>query len=301
MPDAKNKRRNTDENGDRVKRRRKRRRKRGIISFLFIILILLCVGLIIIKTPLFNVEKVTVKGNVLVSEEDIFKVSGIYEGQNIFDHLSSYYEEKIHTLPYVSTVKVQKKFPSEIYITVSEEYEYAVLDFGGVGVFCDKHGKSIKIATMEETEKLIKFTGCHEGTYELGNYIRLESDKETETFKKCLAAIEEYGFLDVTEVNMADINDLVFTVDGNLTVKIGELGDEDELSYKMAYIKEVIDSLPHGISGIIDATNPEAGVSYRTGEYEYTPSAEEATEEIMEEVAEEGVESIEETENTAGE
>ena len=71
---------------------------------------------------------------------------------------------------------------------------------------------------------------------------------------------------------------------------MGKLGDEDELSYKMAYIKEVIDSLPGNISGIIDATNLDAGISYRTGEYEYKPVTEEIENGEDGEMKEEGTE-----------
>lgn len=304
MPDAENKRRGapkkksvTGENSEKVIRRRKRRRRNRFISFLFIILMILCACLIVIKTPLFDVENITVEGDVLVTEEDILKVAGIAEGQNIFDHLSSYYEERILSLPYVSAVEVEKKIPSEIHITILEEYEYAVIDFQGVGVICDKYGKTIRIAKDEDIGKYIKFTGCKEGLYDMGGYVKLKDEEETGTLLRCLAAIEDYGFSDVTKVDMADKDDIVFTVEDTLTVKIGELGDEDELSYKMAYIKEVIDSLPHGISGIIDATNPEAGISYRTGEYDRESDSGDIKEE-QEEISGGGEETLSDTDET---
>ncbi|MDO5478247.1 MAG: FtsQ-type POTRA domain-containing protein [Clostridia bacterium] len=266
----------TENKGQANVKRRRKRRKRGFFSFLLILLILLCMALIVIKTPLFNIETISVEGNVLVSDEDIIGASGIEVGQNILSHKSSYYEELILALPYISKVDIEKKFPSDVIITVEEEYEYAAVELETRTVICDKYGKSIKIAqAAEETEKLIKVSGCKTGVFETGGYIELSDEIATETMKRCFLCISDYGFLDVTKVDISDVDNIVFTVGDSLIVKVGKLGDDDELSYKMAYIKEVVDTLPHGISGIIDATNLEAGVSYRTGDYEHTPVPEE--------------------------
>ena len=77
MPDEKNKRKSTPSSGrnevsrEEVRRRKRRKRKkRGRVfwGFMVLILILLCVGLVIVKTPLFNIEEINIEGNVLVSE-----------------------------------------------------------------------------------------------------------------------------------------------------------------------------------------------------------------------------------------
>ena len=302
MPDEKDKRKRTPssrkketpvEEVRRTKRRRRKKRGRVFWGFMILILILLCIGLVIVKTPLFNIEEINIEGNVLVSAEEILESCDLDKGQNILGKSSADCEEEILKLPYVHSVDVVKKYPSGITITIEEEYEFATVKLTGKSVICDRYGKSIRLSGEEENEKLVEFEGGHEGEFGLGEYIRLKSEEETEVMMRCLYCITDYEFLDVTKVDMTDSYNIVFTVGDSLIVKVGNLGDEDELSYKMAYIKEVIDSLPGNISGIIDATNLEAGISYRTGEYEYEPVTEEIenTEdgEIKEDVAEEVV------------
>ena len=278
------------------RRRRRRRRSGGCLGVLIIILLLLCAGLIVIRTPLFDIEKIKVEGNVNVTEEEILTVSGIDYGLNMFEHNNAYYEEKILSLPYISDAVVKKRFPSELKITVSEEYEFAAIELGERLIACDKNGKSIRVILPEEAEDIIVVKGCKEGKFLIGGYIVLDSEEETNLMKQCLTCISDYGFRDVTAIDISDSDNIVFTVGESLTVKVGALGNEDELSYKMAYIKEVIDSLPDNISGIIDATNPEAGVSYRTGEYEYSAVAEDEFSSAESEKTEEGM-----AENVEGE
>lgn len=279
MPENKRKRtvrsRSTETSNDeerRTVRKKRKKRRRGFGGFILLLLILLCSGIVIMRTSLFDIEKITVKGNAILDEKTILSACKLYTGENIFSKSSSGCEEEILRLPYVHSVEVQKKYPSEIIITVKEEGEYAVLEQTGKDVICDRYGKSIRLMSEDETENFVKFTGCREGAYGLGEYINLSSDEETEIFRRCLSCITDYEFSDVTKVDMSDIYNIVFIVGETLEVRIGALGDEDEFSYKMAYIKEVIDSLPGNISGIIDATNPDAGVSYRTGEFEYDPA-----------------------------
>ncbi len=286
------------ERSARAKKNRKRRlRTRRILTVLFTLLLLLCVTFIFIKTPLFNVESIIIEGNSLVSDEEILASVKMSEGENIFSHSEGYMEKRLMSVPYISEAEVQKKYPSKIVIKVYEEDEFAALEFAGKIISCDKNGKSVNIITPEKKETLMLVKGCNEGEFSLGEYVVLSAEEETDTFYRCLTAIKDYGFAGVSEIDMTDTDDIVFTISGNLILKLGELGNEDELSYKMAYIKEVMDNLPQNISGIIDATNIESGVSYRTGEFEYKTEAEA---EVSEEITE-GTEAGLEQEEEAGE
>lgn len=255
-------------------KRKKRVFRRRVLSFLFIILLILCLGFIIIKTPLFNVEAIEIEGNNFVSDEEILVAAKVSEGENIFTHSSGYMESQLEKLPYISRAEVQKKFPSGIYITVYEENEFALLELPDKLVSCDKNGKSIRVVSESETENLIVIKGCSEGDFVPGEYVKFSDEAKTELFYRCLGAATDYGLLNIAALDITDEDKIIFNVKPSLVIKLGEMGNEDELSYKMAYIREVMDNLPQNISGIIDATNVEAGVSYRTGEFEHDTLAE---------------------------
>ncbi len=269
------------------KRRKRRNRRRKIFTVLFLILLILSTLLVFIKTPLFNIDKITVSGNSLVSYEDIVASSGTDIGDNIFDHTTSYMERQIIKLPYISKVEIEKKYPSEIIINVSEEDIFGALEFFDRKIAFDKYGKSIKEVNDEEAENLLIIKGIEDGNFSLGEYVSfLDSDK-TETFIRCLRYIIDYDIKNVKVIDIEDTKDICLIIGRGLKVKIGSLETEDEFSYKMAYIKEVISTLPENVSGVIDATNVDSGVSYRTEESEREESIKkEETTEKTEEISE---------------
>ncbi len=273
--------------GDGKKVRKKiagRRRKRNIISFLFIIVLICAALLIFARTPLFHVESIDIKGNSRVSGEDILRFAGIKQGDNIFDRSKKGIEERIFTMPYISEVSVVKKYPSKIVITVKEADEFAALAFGDSVITCDRSGKSIRVVSEDAAKELILFENLKQGEFSPGEFVVLEDEEQTKLFRNCLEIIDKYEFNDVREVRMSDKYNVDLVLSANLTVKLGELGSEDEIAYKISYVKEVIDSMPKGVSGTIDARNPEVGVFHSPGDgtHDAVINTEEEEEELSE-------------------
>ena len=272
-------------------KRKRNARKRKFFAFLFLLLLILSAGFIFINTPLFDISDIKIKGNAIVADEDILSSCGIDIGDNIFSHTASYYEEKIISLPYVSSVTVKKKYPSEVTITVKEEKEFVAVYSEGTYITCDKNGKSIDELT-EKPEELIIVEELIPGKFTLGEMFVADADEGTVLFRDVISCVMEYSFENVTKIDLSDYGNVVFIVNDSLTIKLGKLETGDDMAYKMAYVKEVMDNLPKNISGIIDATNTKNGVSFRSGEFEHSIAGEETEEttgsESTEEVASEG-------------
>lgn len=276
-------------------RRKKRRKQRKVFAFIFIILLLLCSILLFLKTPIFEIDKITVNGNSLVSTEDIVAFSGLSFGENIFNHTASYTERCIIKMPYISKVEVTKKYPSEIIINVTEEDIFGAIELFDKKIAFDKFGKSIKEITDEESAEILIFKGLSDETFSLGEYVSFIDQNKTETFIRCLKYIVDYNLENVKLVDIEDTKSIYMIIGKGLKVKIGSLGTEDEFSYKMAYIKEVLLNLPQNVKGVIDATNVESGVYYRTEEENNPEETEnEDTEDAEEEKEEENTEKTEE-------
>ncbi len=251
----------------RAKKRRKRARvKRKIFSVFFIVLLLLCAVIILLKTPLFSVKTLSIEGNMIVSDEKIAEVSGLKVGSSILNHTSGYAEKALTSLPYISEAAVNKKLPSTVYIEVTELDGAYLLETDKRSVIVDKNGKSIAGFNGGEEMSLPIIKGGKDGNYKIGGYVKLSDEEKTRILLRCLECINEYGFSDITEINIEDEYNIYFVSRGMLKIKIGSLGSEDELSYKMAYIKEVMSKLPDNVKGVVDASRPEAGVSYRSEE-----------------------------------
>lgn len=246
------------------KRRRKARIKRKIFGFFFLILIILSLVIILLKTPLFSVKTLVIEGNDAVSDETISYVSGFSVGESIFARGNSYAEKALTALPYISEAKISKKLPSTVNITVTELGGAYLLKTDKRNIIIDKNGKSIKEPSDGDEIGLPVIYGCSDSGFKLGGYVSLPDEESTKTLYRCLECIESYGFTNVTELNLSDEYNIWIMSGGSLKIKIGSLGSDDELSYKMAYIKEVMSKLPTSVKGVIDASHPESGVSYRS-------------------------------------
>lgn len=252
---------------DRIKKRRKRARlKRKIFGIFFFLILILCFIIIIMKTPLFEVKLLEIEGNELVSDEEIARFSGLDTGNSIFARTASSAKKEILSLPYISEVSVKKSYPSKVKITVSELGASYVLKLDARNILTDKNGKSIKEAEEEEISAFPLVIGLSDGGFKIGSMTEALTDDETQTFYRMIKCMEDYDFKGVTEIDLTDEYNISFKLNGVLKIRVGSLGSEDELSYKMAYIKEVLQKLPENVSGVIDATNPDSGVSYRTSE-----------------------------------
>lgn len=253
-----------EERAQKKKRRERERKKRKLFSIFFFILLIFCAIIIFLKTPLFDIKEVKVEGNFLVTEEEIIKICGMEKGNNIFDRISYFGEKKIKSLPYISDAKIIKKLPSHVTIRVLEEKEAYSIYFDDKYILSDKNGKSIRESLTNENLPVIK--GCTKGEFSMGEMVSLHTEEETEIFLRTIECVNYYSFYNLTEIDLSNKHSIVLKTEGPLTIKIGSLGTDDELSYKMAYIKEVIGNLPQNVSGVIDATDLSAGVSYRSTE-----------------------------------
>lgn len=278
-------RREAEKRESKKRRRKKERIRKRLFSIFLTVLLILCAIIIILKTPLFYIEKLVIEGNEVVSDEDIIRASGLNLGKSILDRSSSYSERGILSLPYISEVSVEKKLPSTVKITVRELGASFALVLDGQTVLIDKNGKSIDKAEGDAEEGLPVINCGVSGDFALGNYVKLADEAATENLMRCLKCVDYYGFSDITYIDISDEYNIVFVNNGELKIKVGTFGSEDELSYKMAYIKEVMEKLPDSIKGVIDATNPHSGVSFRSGDSSSDEEKEETEQAKEEEIS----------------
>ena len=108
------------------KKKRKRRRKRrnkGRFNFLLKGLTMLAVlaAMTMGATVFFQLEQVDVVGNERYTAQEIQRISGLVQGDNLFRiNKNEIKEEILQTLPYVEDVNITRRLPSTIQIEVME-------------------------------------------------------------------------------------------------------------------------------------------------------------------------------------
>jgi len=97
------------------------------LETIFFLLLILLVAFILLKSPLFEVRCLEVKGNKLLSGEEIKEVSGIKLGDNIFKLDFEEAGMKIKRLPMVKDVYIERHLPAGIVIEVEERNPVSLL------------------------------------------------------------------------------------------------------------------------------------------------------------------------------
>src|SRR5699024_11905207 len=100
----------------------KRQRKKKILLSIFLsITILSLISFIIIRSDVFKIRNIEVRGNIKLEEEDIIEHSTVNIGENIFRLRMKDIEERLEKLSYIKEIKVRRSLPATIIIDIVEK------------------------------------------------------------------------------------------------------------------------------------------------------------------------------------
>lgn len=131
------------------------------------------------KSDHFNIDKITVDGNVKLTYNEIVDVSGIKTGENIFDYNTSKARKAVMSLSYVDSVEIVRDYPSEVYIYVKEKAGTMALLTNSVYYYLDSEGVVLKsTGTLTDTDVMIVSFAedMQEAVYEVGQKVDYSAD-----------------------------------------------------------------------------------------------------------------------------
>ncbi|MEW6541465.1 MAG: FtsQ-type POTRA domain-containing protein [Bacillota bacterium] len=99
-------------------------------TILFSIVILVA-GFILVGSPLFEIDTITVEGNLWLQAEEIIAASGLVPGTNIFRAQTGEARDRLEALPAVREARLVREFPSAVRIVVAERVPVALLSIQG--------------------------------------------------------------------------------------------------------------------------------------------------------------------------
>ncbi|APT85087.1 cell division protein FtsQ/DivIB [Corynebacterium aquilae] len=74
----------------------------------------------LVSFPILTVKNITVEGNENTTYEEVLQASGLTEGQNLLTADVAQASRRVHDLPWISKVRVERQAPSTINIEVHE-------------------------------------------------------------------------------------------------------------------------------------------------------------------------------------
>lgn len=217
------------------KRKRRRKRRRNILLLLLLATAAVCFCLF---APFFNLTEIAVSGNEKVAVDAIISHSLVAEGTNIFRINTKNAEAGIRQLPYVDTVRVKRKLPSKLQITVTESVPKYLAAFGEQYLLLDHAGKVLELLDDPSAYDLPLITGLDIKKAEPASKIGLDDAEKFDIIINNSKMLEDAQILsDVREINGADILNFEITLKSGLRVTFGK---SDNMEYKMKLFREVL-------------------------------------------------------------
>ncbi|MBO5408624.1 MAG: FtsQ-type POTRA domain-containing protein [Clostridia bacterium] len=221
--------------------------KTVVLVNLFLIALIVAVGLL---TPAFYIKEVTVTGTQHLTPAKVIDAANLQVGKNIFTFRKQTVEDSISSLSFIQNVNVIREYPDKVSIVISECSPMAqVLCGESLYIVIDETGKILDTTSESAKYGVPVIEGVFVEQFEVGNII---STRQTDSFEQLLLIAKE-----LSENNMIDMVAKLSLEDSEifLTFQSGircDIGNGNNSSYKIRFIREVISQLPAGKTGTVE-------------------------------------------------
>ncbi|MCI9120920.1 MAG: FtsQ-type POTRA domain-containing protein [Oscillibacter sp.] len=195
-----------------ARRKHSKRRRRGVGFFYKLLSVLLiCAAIILALTLFFRVDAIVVTGQQRYSEEEIQEASGVELGSNLY-LLNKYdvVQRIISQLPYIESIRVNRKLPDTLVIDVREGGRPFVLVQDGAGWLISSSGKIVEQIPESEAGNYGRISGCQLLAPSVGEPLALATEYATQesSLLSLLKAITDAGLTE--EVDGVRLDDLSY-------------------------------------------------------------------------------------------
>lgn len=218
-------------------------------TFIKVMLALLCV-VGVLMTPVFNIKSVTVSGNTFLTDEQVIQASGISKNSNIFIFQTKKAVNGLENLSFVDVAKVKRTFPSGVNIYIKECTPIAQIACGhSLYLVVDKNAKILDAVSNVKKYDVPCISDVAVSEFEVGNKIKVEDQK---AFDRLLLLSSE-----ISENDMAGDVENIYAKNASLYIKMKRditcnLGQGENLSYRVKFVKEVYKSIPEEKTGKLE-------------------------------------------------
>lgn len=235
-----NKKRKTQNEKNQTKNSKKNKKIVTVAKYSFLTILLLGTILYFMLSPVFNIKKITVKNNQLISEEEIISLSRITIEENTFKIRLGQVEKNIKENAYIESAKISRKLPSEIQIEVVERVPTYMLEFINSVVYINNQGYMLDVTeTKLDVPIIVGYTTPAE-EIKAGSRLCKEDLLKLEMVLKIMETANNYeiGSL-ITKIGIADKNNYTLYLEGEK--KTVYLGDASNINTRIMYLKEIIE------------------------------------------------------------
>lgn len=233
----------------RQREKKRRRVKKRFVAFLILLLAGVCAALSL--TVLFPVREIVVTGVSPYSQEDIRNATGVSVGENIIltdaEKIAGLVESQ---LPMIGEAVVTRKiFSGQLCVDVQEMPSVYAYEIGGEYWLVNEKGKIVEKLEYTPAD-LCVVVGTTSASLVIGQPYVIENEDARAVFAELTAAASAKN-LRVTRIELGDLADICFVLDGRLYVKLGSSAD---LTYKISHTAGTVQEMDADAEGTLDLT-----------------------------------------------
>lgn len=240
-----------------------------LIKILLFCTLIFAVVILVLLSPVYNINSVNVYGTKKYSKERIISASGIETGSNGFKEIGSSIENIFtlrygkaeqaikNSLPWIRDVSVKYLVPDRVRIKVSDRIPFASITFPGGFLLLDEDGYAIEFMN-ESKDGYPVVKGVRLGRYKLGQAVQPLNEGSLENAYKVIDIIKEsdengpydiYEF--VKEIDIENSKEIKLFINDSFVVNLGNMVD---INYKITFMKNIYFNHLSKDKGLLDFT-----------------------------------------------
>lgn len=232
--------------------------KRGKFAIYAFILLVILFIYICISSSIFELKQIDVDGNSKITKSDIIKIGDIETGKNIFKYNLNDVEKKLLVNPYIKYVKVSRKFPDKLVITIKENSEYAIIKEGASYIYIGENGLVLSEQKDINNKNIPLVSGIEIKNKKLNTKIKINSDKSNDIIL-AIDTLKKNNMSRKVESIKINKNKMYMKTDDNTNIV---LKLDEDIEYNINRLKAILVDLKSNNKkgGNIDLTSKEQAI-----------------------------------------
>ncbi|WP_419742034.1 cell division protein FtsQ/DivIB [Paraclostridium dentum] len=232
--------------------------KRGKFAIYAFILLVILFIYICISSSIFELKQIDVDGNSKITKSDIIKIGDIETGKNIFKYNLNDVEKKLLVNPYIKYVKVSRKFPDKLVITIKENSEYAIIKEGASYIYIGESGLVLSEKKDIKNKNIPLVSGIEIKNKKLNTKIKINSDKSNYIIL-AIDTLKKNNMSRKIESIKINKNKMYMKTDDNTNIV---LKIDEDIEYNINRLKAILVDLKSNNKkgGNIDLTSKEQAI-----------------------------------------
>ena len=226
-----------------------------------VLLLLLLIAIVIgicLFTPFFNIKKIEVVGNTLISTEQILETASIPSNVNMFKISTRKAKKTLLTIPELESVTIRRLLPSKIKIEVTEATPVMSFPYQSGYVVTNDVGRVLSVTDSVEGMNLLNITGLEIKNAEICEKISVQDTAKFDIIINTIQFLNREGLLhEIRSGHFDNSANVHFYMHDGTKIIFGKVSDSKHLEYTISFLKKILEQAHRGNGAYIDLSVPE--------------------------------------------